>query len=55
MIGKRNLPSLYLAIPLWLIAANASLRAADITWINSSGGLWSVAANWSPNQVVNRE
>jgi fibronectin-binding autotransporter adhesin len=26
-------------------------RSATITWINTSGGNWSDAANWSPNQV----
>ncbi len=26
-------------------------QAATITWINTGGGNWSVAANWSPNQV----
>src|ERR1017187_9318647 len=25
--------------------------SAPITWTNTSGGLWSVAANWSPNSV----
>ena len=28
-----------------------SVRAADLTWTNTSGGNWNVAANWSPNQV----
>jgi hypothetical protein len=27
------------------------LRAADITWSNPSGGDWTNAANWNPNQV----
>lgn len=26
-------------------------HSATITWTNTSGGKWSVAANWSPNQV----
>ena len=26
-------------------------RSNPITWTNSSGGNWNVAANWSPNQV----
>jgi len=32
-----------------LIAASGS--AAVVTWTNTSGGDWSLAANWSPNQV----
>ena len=26
-------------------------RAATIAWTNTSGGSWSVAANWSPNSI----
>src|SRR5215469_3724042 len=29
----------------------AGLRGATITWTNTSGGLWSVPANWSPHFV----
>ena len=27
------------------------VQAADLVWTNLAGGNWSVAANWSPNQV----
>src|SRR5262245_28099388 len=29
----------------------AATHGADIVWTNISGGTWSTAANWSPNQV----
>src|SRR5664279_81919 len=38
---------LMLALP----AIGNRAHATTITWINTSGGNWSVAANWSPNQV----
>jgi hypothetical protein len=34
-----------------LMASFIPAQAATITWTNTSGGNWSVAANWSPNQV----
>lgn len=34
---------------LWLQIA--AVPAATITWINTSGGAWQTAANWSPAQV----
>src|SRR5580704_14109734 len=30
----------------WIVA-----RGATITWTNASGGAWSGANNWSPNQI----
>lgn len=36
-------------IAAWLVALPA--RAERVVWINTNGGNWSVAANWSPNQV----
>jgi hypothetical protein len=36
---------------LGLLALVSQTYCATITWTNSSGGNWSVAANWSPNQV----
>jgi hypothetical protein len=33
------------------ITAPAASRAATISWTNTSGGNWSVAANWNPHQV----
>src|ERR1039457_7308146 len=36
---------------LALLAVGNLAPAATITWTNTSGGNWSVAANWSPNQV----
>ena len=35
---------------VFLVHANHS-RAADITWTNASGGNWSSAGNWNPNQI----
>ena len=43
-----------LAFVLFLIIAALGshlAHSATITWTNTSGGNWSVAANWSPNQV----
>jgi hypothetical protein len=37
--------------PLLMIAGSFLSPAALITWTNSSGGLWSVPANWSPASV----
>jgi phage baseplate assembly protein gpV len=34
-----------------LLTMALSLRAADITWSNPSGGDWNTAANWDPSQV----
>ncbi len=40
-----------LTVALSLLAAVGDSRADIITWINRSGGNWSKAANWDPNQV----
>jgi hypothetical protein len=34
----------------WLVTAGVA-RATEVSWTNPSGGLWSVATNWSPNNV----
>ncbi len=31
--------------------ASAALHSASVTWTNTSGGLWSIPANWSPNSL----
>ena len=36
---------------LALLALGHLAHCATITWNNPAGGNWSVAANWSPNQV----
>ena len=36
---------------LSLLTSGSMAHAATVTWTNTSGGNWSVAANWSPNQV----
>ncbi len=36
---------------LLLILGTIAANSATMTWTNTSGGNWSVAANWSPNQV----
>ena len=33
------------------LLVSGTLQAATVTWINTDGGLWTEAANWSPNQV----
>src|ERR1017187_5127731 len=38
-------------IVLALLAIASVTHATTITWTNTAGGNWSVAANWSPNQV----
>ena len=35
----------------FFFAASFRTEAATITWTNTSGGNWSVATNWNPNQV----
>src|SRR5271154_356196 len=39
------------AFLLFLAIGGTVADAATITWTNTAGGNWSVAANWSPNQV----
>jgi len=39
------------AVAFFLGALAAPVWADTITWTNISGGNWSVAANWSPNEV----
>ena len=36
---------------LLLMLGNIAANSATIAWTNTSGGNWSVATNWSPNQV----
>src|ERR1019366_6496748 len=36
---------------LSLLTLGSLARGATITWTNTSGGNWSVASNWNPNQV----
>ncbi|MGA3182741.1 MAG: hypothetical protein ABSF38_20650, partial [Verrucomicrobiota bacterium] len=38
-------------VTLALLALNSVAHATTIIWTNTAGGDWSVAANWSPNQV----
>ncbi len=40
-----------IALLLLLVIGNTVADSATITWTNTSGGNWSVATNWSPNQV----
>ena len=40
-----------LALRLLLFITAICGQAADLVWTNTSGGSWSVAANWSPNQL----
>ena len=34
-----------------LVAGTIRMNASEILWTNTAGGNWSVAANWSPNQL----
>jgi hypothetical protein len=34
-----------------LAAFSNAVGAATVNWTNTAGGNWSVAANWSPNQI----
>ena len=34
-----------------LVITSRTAHAATIAWTNTSGGNWSVAANWNPNQT----
>ncbi|HEY3853394.1 MAG TPA: hypothetical protein VGO67_03260, partial [Verrucomicrobiae bacterium] len=47
---KANTITCHVAFLIAVITA-ASSQAATITWTNTAGGNWSVAANWNPNQV----
>ncbi|HEX3718978.1 MAG TPA: hypothetical protein VH595_13500, partial [Verrucomicrobiae bacterium] len=40
-----------IAVLLSLVLAANTVHSTTITWTNTAGGNWSVAANWSPNQV----
>src|ERR1039457_6170649 len=40
-----------IALLLLLVIGNNVADSAIITWTNTSGGNWSFAANWSPNQA----
>ena len=40
-----------LSAVLSLLTLGSLAHCAAITWTNTSGGNWSVAANWNPNQV----
>jgi hypothetical protein len=40
-----------IAVLLLAAVGNIVADAATINWTNTAGGNWSVAANWSPNQV----
>src|ERR1051325_5197974 len=43
--------TLRLAFFTLFTALSVSARAATIVWTNTSGGSWSSAVNWEPNQV----
>lgn len=40
-----------MAVLLRAAVGNFVADAATINWTNTAAGNWSVAANWSPNQV----
>jgi len=40
-----------LCFALLVMAGSNSTQGATVNWTNIAGGNWSVAANWSPNQV----
>ena len=50
--NRKRLPRSPLSLGCLLLAAMAlHSPAATVTWTNTTGGLWSKAANWNPNQV----
>jgi hypothetical protein len=52
MKPRSSLSSLDLLIPVVLFLTPVRSSQADtIIWTNTSGGVWTVANNWSPNQV----
>src|SRR6516225_1455789 len=40
-----------LVVAIMFLPTDLEVRGATIAWTNTSGGNWSVAANWNPNQV----
>ena len=48
---KAKILHLFTVMMLALLAVGDLAHAATLTWTNNSGGNWSVANNWSPNQV----
>ena len=42
---------LMIALRLAFLVIGPLAHCATITWTNTSGGNWSVASNWSPNQI----
>jgi hypothetical protein len=48
---KTKTSRLFMVMVLALPALGNLAHSANITWTNTSGGNWSDAANWSPNQV----
>lgn len=51
LLMKTKTIHLFTVMVLGLLALDHLAHCATITWTNTSGGNWSVAANWSPNQV----
>ena len=51
LLMKTKTIHLFTVMVLGLLALGHLAHCATITWTNTSGGNWSVAANWSPNQV----
>ena len=47
---NQKTPGYYCLLTLACLAV-VSTRAATVTWINTAGGSWGVAANWSPHQI----
>ena len=48
--GSRQIQCLLVRLALLVITSSAA-HSATIAWTNTSGGNWSVAANWNPNQT----
>ena len=46
-----RLPFTVFNLSMLLLFLSPSAHASTMVWTNSAGGLWSTAANWSPNQV----
>src|SRR5262245_49801279 len=46
-----NVNRLLLSLLGVFLGTAVNSKSATLVWTNTAGGVWNVAANWSPNQV----